>query len=429
MKKILLILLTSLFANTSLLFSQTNVSGGIFTNTIWQKINSPYIVTDTVVVFPGVTLTIEPGVTVKFDSGEILEIRGTLVASGNITDTICFTSNSPSPSMSDWNGIKVIGTTNPLGVGNQVTMEYCKGLYANKFIDLDLAYHGPYIFKHCYFAYNNQVNYDGGMPSTTFDNCYFTANNNALTYCQFASRVSNSSFINNFNGVNGTKQIDTCFFSGHSGIALSPYGKTTGSRVINNNIGVSCLFNGANNSFTGNEVTNNLTGVEILSYFNGSITFTNNTICNNTNYNIKLLTSSNADLSLNCWCSNNISQIKSTILDAQTNISYGLVNISPLAVSCSNLTVGLNELNKKTNSTVNLFPNPFIQNTTLEFENLNNNDHFLDIYDSKGLFVNTIKNSTKNRFDINRNNLNSGLYLYILRDGENVVAKGKFIVQ
>ena len=98
-------------------------------------------------------------------------------------------------------------------------------------------------------------------------------------------------------------------------------------------------------------------------------------------------------------------------------------------MSCSNLTVGLNELNKKTNSTVNLFPNPFIQNTTLEFENLNNNDHFLDIYDSKGLFVNTIKNSTKNRFDINRNNLNSGLYLYILRDGENVVAKGKFIVQ
>src|SRR5256885_5067751 len=80
--------------------AQTNVSGGIFSNTTWTLTNSPYIVVDTVVVFPGVTLTIEPGVTVKFADGMYLEIRqGTFIAAGTATDSITFTSNSASPTM------------------------------------------------------------------------------------------------------------------------------------------------------------------------------------------------------------------------------------------------------------------------------------------------------------------------------------------
>jgi hypothetical protein len=65
MKKILLtvIFLTVISFGIN---GQTNVSGGIYSNTVWTLANSPYIVTDTVVVFPGVTLTIQPGVTVKF---------------------------------------------------------------------------------------------------------------------------------------------------------------------------------------------------------------------------------------------------------------------------------------------------------------------------------------------------------------------------
>ena len=55
--------------------SQTNVSGGIYSNTTWTFANSPYIVIDTVVVFPNVTLTIEPGVIVKFAKNTVWEIR------------------------------------------------------------------------------------------------------------------------------------------------------------------------------------------------------------------------------------------------------------------------------------------------------------------------------------------------------------------
>jgi hypothetical protein len=48
-----------LISNLSL--AQTNVSGGIYSNTTWTTAGSPYIVTDTIKVFPGVTLTIQPG--------------------------------------------------------------------------------------------------------------------------------------------------------------------------------------------------------------------------------------------------------------------------------------------------------------------------------------------------------------------------------
>ncbi len=76
--------------------AQTNVSGGIFTSTTWTLVNSPYIVVDTIVVFPGVTLTIEPGVMVKFTNDTRIEIRqAKLIANGTSADSITFTSNTP----------------------------------------------------------------------------------------------------------------------------------------------------------------------------------------------------------------------------------------------------------------------------------------------------------------------------------------------
>src|SRR4026208_2334853 len=93
LKKILPVVLL-LCISSSASRAQTNVSGGIYTNTTWTLANSPYIVVDTVVVFPTYTLTIEPGVVVKFNDHKRLEIRqAALIAEGTSTDSIRFTSN------------------------------------------------------------------------------------------------------------------------------------------------------------------------------------------------------------------------------------------------------------------------------------------------------------------------------------------------
>ena len=103
------LLLTVLTAAVS---ASTNVSGGIFANTTWTLANSPYIVTDTVVVFPGVTLTIQPGVMVEFADNKRIELRqAKLMAEGTSIGSIIFTSNSLSPVAGIYPGIYINGGT------------------------------------------------------------------------------------------------------------------------------------------------------------------------------------------------------------------------------------------------------------------------------------------------------------------------------
>lgn len=79
--------------------AQTYVSGGIYANTTWTKAASPYIVTDTVFLFPGVVLTIEPGVTVNFKNNKVIESReASIIAEGNLKDSIIFICDDLFPS-------------------------------------------------------------------------------------------------------------------------------------------------------------------------------------------------------------------------------------------------------------------------------------------------------------------------------------------
>jgi len=76
-------------AQNSSFVNGTFVNGIIASNSTWTKANSPYTLTGPVLVNNGVTLTIEPGVTVNLESYYI-EINGNLVAQGSSTDKIHF---------------------------------------------------------------------------------------------------------------------------------------------------------------------------------------------------------------------------------------------------------------------------------------------------------------------------------------------------
>ena len=123
--KILLSILIFIMINVLNSKAQTYVGGVISTNTTWSISNSPYIVTDNIVVFAN--LTIESGVEVRFNEGLQLRIAstGSFNVNGNINDTIIFTSNKQIPNSGDWDNILIDVTP------NEVSINYAKILYAD----------------------------------------------------------------------------------------------------------------------------------------------------------------------------------------------------------------------------------------------------------------------------------------------------------
>jgi hypothetical protein len=84
-----LLLLLSPFYHAAAL---TEVSDDIEADATWTVADSPYVVTEPITVASGTTLTIGPGVVIKFDETAEINIEGSLVAEGTSADKIYFTS-------------------------------------------------------------------------------------------------------------------------------------------------------------------------------------------------------------------------------------------------------------------------------------------------------------------------------------------------
>jgi parallel beta-helix repeat protein len=105
----------------------TNVNGTVYDGYggPWTLIGSPYIVIGDVFIPPGQTLTIEPGVEVKFDGFFSIYIDGSLTAVGLAANRIFITSNMGTPSPGDWKGIWV----NPLGNAEIINCDISYGAF------------------------------------------------------------------------------------------------------------------------------------------------------------------------------------------------------------------------------------------------------------------------------------------------------------
>jgi len=137
--------------------AQTNVSGYILSNTTWTLAGSPYIVTGNALVINGVTLTIEPGVVVKFDSTKALQVDGELIANGTAQNRITFTSTQAVPAPGGWGRIQfsdisvdaVFDAQGRYQSGS--VFRYCDILYAGGIANSAAVYcdtSAPY-FSHC----------------------------------------------------------------------------------------------------------------------------------------------------------------------------------------------------------------------------------------------------------------------------------------
>jgi len=88
-------------AENSVSKSQTEISGTV-DYSVLTFLGSPYIITNTLIILYGNTLTVEPGVNLKFNDSTGLEVNGTLKAIGEENNKIIFTSsNEPNY----WSGI------------------------------------------------------------------------------------------------------------------------------------------------------------------------------------------------------------------------------------------------------------------------------------------------------------------------------------
>jgi len=410
-KNTLLRLVISIIFIPFLLNAQTEISGGINENTTWTLENSPYIITGDTVIFGDNTLTIEAGVTVKFDDDVQLRIQGPLIAIGNENENIIFTSNSINPQRGSWKEIKL--ESNLICTLDYVIIEYA-----------DIALNYPRLdtsssIKNSIIRSNNY-----GIKTSssiqfpiTITSVKFIDNDKGISDFHEELNLINCEFKNNRIGAELVESnIDMCLFEGNTGIALD--GHTTivqNSTFIENNIALDQSFSGGSSTYptiiTGNTIKNNNIGLIINGNFNSNSSCTYNIICNNTTYNIQHNTSASGhNLSNNCWCTEDIDEIENSIFHGLDDINYGIVIYDPIETDCIDVTLSLNSfpLSKNENQ---FYPNP-VENL-IKFNN--NSEKQFEIYTIHGKPIKA--GLVKNNLDLS--SLNKGIYLIKITESNN----------
>ena len=144
----------------------TPIAGGhITTDTVLAPAAGPYTVAGHVIVDPGVTLTIQPGTTLFFETGARLTIEGRLVAEGTAAAPIRFTSV---PGGGPWNGIQVSNTLADNRISHAI-LEW--GVSDDGMVGMD---NSRLTLDHVTFDHANRRRIRSVASSLTVRNCTFS---------------------------------------------------------------------------------------------------------------------------------------------------------------------------------------------------------------------------------------------------------------
>jgi hypothetical protein len=148
---LLIVALALVVAGGTAAFADTSVGGPVVAATTWSAAASPYLVTSDVTVASGALLTVEAGVTVRFQSGTRLIVQsGALKASGTQAAPILLTSwrDTPggNPAAGDWGGLQFQDASQDASD----LLEYLTVSYGST---TTLVSSSP-TFNHCHFEHN-----------------------------------------------------------------------------------------------------------------------------------------------------------------------------------------------------------------------------------------------------------------------------------
>ncbi len=406
-----------LLLNINLAICQTYVSGGIFSNTLWTTSGSPYIVTGNIVVMTGATLTLQPGVEVKFDNGTNMEVRGDLIALGTSADSIIFTSSSSTPMSGIWGGINH---------WNTIYLDHVKITYAH--IALMTTMSADFHMDNSYIAFNDTGIYNFGSNNTeTIENTLFEENGIAIEEADEGNYILNCRFLNNDIGIGYVYEtlISGCTFIGHTIKAVDGFGSDyIGNLFDNNNVGLRIKVFNLAYEIKNNTIINNQIGVQVRG--DASLTpntgFFNNTICNNSVYNAEISGNISVYLQNNCWCTTDSAAIANSIYDAYDNLALGIIFYTPFQTNCVS-----SVFENEETSNLTFYPNPCVQQGYLQ-TNFSLNAATIVIYDSYGKIVQYIEGVTGKSILVNHDKLNSGIYFIKVSRVDKLIGTSKLVV-
>ncbi|MFY8021540.1 MAG: T9SS type A sorting domain-containing protein, partial [Bacteroidia bacterium] len=442
----------------------TYFNGGIFANTTWTLANSPYILNGSVVIFPGKTLTIEPGVVVKVvsssaNNGEqiYLECRGNLIAEGTSNNPISFIPETkPSNAFEQvWYGIRIKGTQGGSAKFKNIVLNNSYWGISN-----DAILYDSVRFESCKFSGNNYV-FSMGVPlvltdcefvdngvvatlmlqfgSAVVNNCTFKRNAACFSTLINGIEVYNSSFENNTNCFllmsgkfrnctfkqnetvfqeNGALDIESCeFIQNKFGIKGFSGSSCRFSTFSQNEV---AIIAEPGSIIQNNTILNNGVGIVL-----GGSTWVpaagfdevkDNKICYSSLYNIENKTDINWSLAKNCFCSIDSASIDAGIYDGYDDITRGLINFMVFDSTCVNALQMVEKVQLKNPTGLNqfisnihfsVFPNPTSEYVLIQ-SNQQGEEQFL-LYDLQGkILKTTISFMGVARFDMT--DLTEGLY-------------------
>ncbi len=296
--------------------SSTPVNGIINSDTTWTKANSPYNLTGNVAIDKGVTLTIEPGVTVNLNKYYI-RVNGTLTARGTNTDNIYLNAATDgyiefTASSAGWNSQTGTGCIIENAIINTVLRNDGSSLMINNnTITKGISIGGSSTIS------KNIIAILSDDPLSTACAIFITNENVAQVV---DNTISGSFYRAAIEVGNGSPTIQRNLISNSYG-----YGGGAGYGQA----GI-FIYRGASPIIKENTITKNANGISLIEG-NSNPTIVNNNIEDNTNYNLYMNLGIQVDIEAtnNWWGTTDTAEIDRKIWDYKDDFTLGTVNFVP----------------------------------------------------------------------------------------------------